>query len=403
MNERVMQFRVGVVVLATAIITAILVLLIDGFPTFGEGRYTVYVFFKQAPGVTAGTPVRKSGILIGRVAKVEFAEDIGLDPSLGVRVTCEIDNNRKIYSNEVPRIEKSILGGDYAIEFTRPAGLPSAEGTAASPPGAAGPPGPAGQPGPKNPAELEAQLGPQVKPGEAIQGQIPGDPLQVIANLEGDLSVAINSIARTSDSVAKTSQNIGDLAQRVNKLIADNGQQFSNVINKAQTALDQIQSTATNLNAIVGDPMMRENIQKVAKDLPRVTLEMTEALATMRQTLQSADRNLTNIEGLTKPLGERGGQLVANIDRATATLDTVFRDLSAVTRAINSSEGTVGRLLNDPQLYQELSAATKNINELTRELKPIIRDARVFSDSLARHPEKLGVRGALFPSSGLKN
>jgi phospholipid/cholesterol/gamma-HCH transport system substrate-binding protein len=36
-----------------------------------------------------------------------------------------------------------------------------------------------------------------------------------------------------------------------------------------------------------------------------------------------------------------------------------------------------------------------NVNHLTLELRPIVDDVRVFTDKIARHPEQLGVRGAL--------
>jgi phospholipid/cholesterol/gamma-HCH transport system substrate-binding protein len=35
-------------------------------------------------------------------------------------------------------------------------------------------------------------------------------------------------------------------------------------------------------------------------------------------------------------------------------------------------------------------------------MKPIIHDARVFSDKIARHPELLGVRGAIQRNAGTK-
>jgi hypothetical protein len=35
-------------------------------------------------------------------------------------------------------------------------------------------------------------------------------------------------------------------------------------------------------------------------------------------------------------------------------------------------------------------------------LKPIVDNAKTLTDKLARHPESLGIRGALKPSSGIK-
>src|SRR5690606_34277665 len=63
MNERAVKFRVGVVVLSTIIITAILVILFSDSGFHGRPQQTLYVKFPEAPGVTIGTPVRKSGIL----------------------------------------------------------------------------------------------------------------------------------------------------------------------------------------------------------------------------------------------------------------------------------------------------------------------------------------------------
>ena len=72
MNERIMQFRVGVMVLAAILIAAILVLLFKG-SSLMQGTYPIYIKFSEAPGVSRDTPVRMDGIRIGRVQEVQFA------------------------------------------------------------------------------------------------------------------------------------------------------------------------------------------------------------------------------------------------------------------------------------------------------------------------------------------
>jgi len=47
-------------------------------------------------------------------------------------------------------------------------------------------------------------------------------------------------------------------------------------------------------------------------------------------------------------------------------------------------------------------AAAANVKNLSGDLRPIVDDIRVFSDKIARHPESLGVRGALDRRPGLK-
>src|SRR5688572_12422374 len=90
MDDRVLRLRVGVVVLAAALITAFLVARFGDLPLPGTGTYTIYVRFPNAPGVTPGTPVRRSGVQIGRVSNVVLKEP------RGVQVELEIDRNRKI-------------------------------------------------------------------------------------------------------------------------------------------------------------------------------------------------------------------------------------------------------------------------------------------------------------------
>src|ERR1700692_2232243 len=107
MDDRIMQFRVGGVVLAVTLIAGFLTLLFGHFPkSILNKTYTVYVEFTQAPGIAPDTPVRKNGILIGRVTKVEL---IG-EQQDKVRVTLAIDQDKKILHSDVVRINVSLLG-----------------------------------------------------------------------------------------------------------------------------------------------------------------------------------------------------------------------------------------------------------------------------------------------------
>ena len=78
MDDRVLRLRVGVVVLAAALITAFLVARFGDLPLMGTGTYTVYIKFPKAPGVSEGTPVRTSGVQIGRVRRILLLKPTGV-------------------------------------------------------------------------------------------------------------------------------------------------------------------------------------------------------------------------------------------------------------------------------------------------------------------------------------
>lgn len=356
MDERVVQFRVGVMVLATLIITGILVVLFGELPSMFKDSYTVYIHFTQAPGVIEDTPIRKSGILIGRVASVGFAEG-----DRGVLVTARINPGVQLYRNEICRLKTSLLG-DSDVEF-----VPSNDRSLPSDP---------------------------IKPGEVIVGLAPTDPLQIIGNLEGNLTEAINSIGRTSNEVGK-------LAAQINELLAGNQDQFSRIVDKFETTLNDLSSAVSSADDILSDPKMKEDIQRTIAELPEVLKDTREAINSLQNTVQLADKNLKNVEGFTKPLGERGGAIIANIETSSQKLDGLLSDFSQLTRKINSSDGSLNMFLTDKDLYQNLNEAAENVACLTREMRPILKDTRVFTDKIARDPGTI-VRGAIRPRSGIK-
>src|SRR6476619_5923308 len=123
MNERQMQFRVGVVVFATMIIGGLLATLSGPLTTswlpWGRRSYTVGIKVDKAPGVDQNTPVRKNGILIGRVKSIEEQPD-------GMLLKAEINSNRPLYAEYEPHIRTTVIG-DATIDFKHKRLLPDAQ------------------------------------------------------------------------------------------------------------------------------------------------------------------------------------------------------------------------------------------------------------------------------------
>jgi phospholipid/cholesterol/gamma-HCH transport system substrate-binding protein len=355
MNDRVMQFRVGVVVLATAIIAGILIVLFGDLPSLVQATYPLKMGFADARGIANGTPVRKNGILVGRVASVQ------LDERGGVSVVADIDSYVPIYRDEQPRIAATLLG-DAEIQLV---------------PGTIRPPRQ------------------RVGKDETLVGAISRDPFEVFATLEPKMGVALDSLTEASAAVSRLSDNL-------DKLLLGEDDTFEKMVRKTESALDSFSLAMANINDVMGDPNARAKLKETLTSLPDVLADLRSTVKGMGTTLDSADRNLRNLEGLTKPLGERGEGMVAQVNQTIGRLDEVLQQAAAFTRALNESQGTIGKLVRDPQVYDDLAQAAANVNGLTKELRPIVNDVRVFADKIARHPEQLGVRGALDRRPGLK-
>ncbi len=398
MDERVVKFRVGVMVISTMFLAGILLMLFSDAGSIVRPKYSIIIHFNEAPGVTEGTPVRKSGILIGRVTKVDFAQEGG------VNVTAEINEGVVLYRSEVPQVTGSLLGGDVVIQFikrTRPPALisPPNENKDGQPnaPVEEHRTGDAGQvkTEPATPPAVSPTQREIIQPGDYITGIVAPSPVEVITNLEGNLAGAIDTLSNAGNEVGK-------VAASINRLIDGNEDSLNSIIEKTETTLASFQKALENIDDVIGNPEVRENLRRSVDELPQLLSDTRGAMNTVRTTVESVDRNLRNLEGFTAPLGERGAEIIDGVDRTMLRLDGLISELSDFGKKLNSGEGSLGRIMSDPELYQNLNKAAQNIAQLTCELRPVVADARVFADKIARHPELLGVRGAIRQSPGTK-
>src|SRR5664279_3815767 len=102
MNERVMQFRIGMFVIVAGLVLAMLIVWFGESPQLLRDHVFIRVHFSEAPGVAEGTPVRKSGIRIGQVSSIVFDERP--DQPDGVLVTLSLEKQYHLRKGSVPRI-----------------------------------------------------------------------------------------------------------------------------------------------------------------------------------------------------------------------------------------------------------------------------------------------------------
>jgi phospholipid/cholesterol/gamma-HCH transport system substrate-binding protein len=409
MNERRMQFRVGVIVFATVIVGGILATIYDPLPTgwlpWGQSTYRIGIELPQAPGIGPNSPVRKNGILIGRVNSIEDKGD-------GVVLHTDVETDRPLLTNQVPHIRTSVLG-DATIDFvTTPTNVP--------------------------PQPLED--------GAVIRGVVDPQPLDAIAKL-GDLQ---QDFANASRALEGAGNEVATLARRVNNAFGDETEEgrVTRLLDTTERAMGQFAQTMTAMNDIIGDvpadapqpgvpqpgvvvpqppvqppgqppvnapqpgvgpapidgEQMRQRIRQGLNELPDAVREARITMQQFRGTLELANKNLRNLEGFTEPLGQQGEAIAASLMNAVQGLDQLVRDFNALTVALNNREGTIGRLIHDGQVYENLNRLMFNANEVicridvfVKSLRPIRDDVRAFTDKVGREPGRI-ISGAVNPS-----
>ena len=150
-------------------------------------------------------------------------------------------------------------------------------------------------------------------------------------------------------------------------LMAMASEEFSDIKGKIVELVDNLNATVCNLNTLVDNN--DANITSAIANLNAVLAELKQSgiienVDNFTQKLDGAgerlDSILVNVNAITTDLKEReaGRELAESI----ATLNEVLAK-------INSNEGSVGGLLNDRQLYDNLTTATNNLSVLLADLK----------------------------------
>jgi len=358
MNERQLQFRVGMLAILSLGIGAWLVVQFGELRELWQPTYTVEVRFTEAPGVFSGTPVKTNGVKVGAVREVTLA-----DP--GVIVTLEIETTYPLHEDAEVSLSRGLLGDTSVNVLPGGSGKPLAKG-----------------------AKLVAE--PYL------------DPMESIARMEANVSTALSSFQTTSDEWRKVGTNLNGLMETNRGQLDLVVERMAESLHEFTVAMKTFSASAKQANAVLGDPQNQENLRKTLESVPMLVEDTRAAIVAVRTAVQKADENLANLAETTGPLADRSASIVTRLDATLANVEAVSRELREFSQMANAEGGTLREIATDPSLYRNLDRSAESMAILLANMQPILKDLRVFSDRIARHPELMGVGGALAPSDGTK-
>lgn len=139
---------------------------------------------------------------------------------------------------------------------------------------------------------------------------------------------------------------------------------------QVQAMIPKLDSIMTSLNTLLADPAlagMLHNVEDMSANLKQSTAELNTMMAGMNKTLpgvmRHASNTLANTEALTDNLSQI--DLNATMAKVNRTLDNVER----MTETLNSKEGTLGLMMHDRTLYDNLNNVVGDADSLVQDLK----------------------------------
>lgn len=167
-------------------------------------------------------------------------------------------------------------------------------------------------------------------------------------------------------------------------------------INKTLASLDLL---INQISAIL-DPNTKGNLQSIIANLSSTSKQLERLMATQSAVL---GKTITNVEAITGNFARNGGKIdstLGNLQKTTASLANANIDqtLHSVTRtmnkleqtinAVNSKQGSIGMLLNDRQLYDELRMTNRSLTTLLNDIR--VNPKRYVSVSVFGKKQKSG-------------
>ena len=411
MNEQTMRFRLGIFVLGSVILLAVLLILFGGFPNLFR-RYDHYtVLFNDASGLSPGTPVRRSGVRIGEVEKVELDNETGK-----VRVGIKVDSRYTLRKGDQPVVARGLIGGDSAIDFVRPRTAPQPPDTTPVEPGAVltGRPQPDAGDIAKEVARVmptaEETLASMQKVFNSLDRMTPlvEQSLRELRDVAKETRATIPELRRTSDELQVAARNWGKVGERLDVLLRTNEDKLVKSLDNLNEALKRVNATFNEENQRNLTEGLR-NLRNGTSQLDSLTRNTDELIKESRKTVQRVNDSVTrsnqvldNMQKATRPLADRSESLTRNLDESAAKLNQIMGALGGFVGGTGRTDGTLQRFLNDPSLYNHLDEAACGVARLLPRMDRALQDLEIFADKIARHPEALGIGGVVRPSVGLK-
>jgi phospholipid/cholesterol/gamma-HCH transport system substrate-binding protein len=233
----------------------------------------------------------------------------------------------------------------------------------------------------------------------------------VTINLQEDVLIPKNSVAVISSSLTGTSSiNImpgnasqylkaGDTLQSSNNpdLVGKVMNSLDPILISAKQTIDTLKRVLINFNDIL-DPQTKANLQKIIANLESGTENLNGLLDNQNGALA---KTLVNAEEFTRNLNQNNEKLNASIENfnqfsekltdlelksTVDELNTTITQVQTLIGKFNQSDGSIGLLLNDPKLYNNLEQTAKSLNTLLDDFR--IHPKRYVSFSLFGKKEK---------------
>ncbi|HEU0054244.1 MAG TPA: MlaD family protein [Longimicrobium sp.] len=344
---------VGVVVLAGILVALVGAIWLSG-QSFGEPQRQLRAVFSEVGVLAEGSPVKYRGVKVGRVSKIALAPR-----GNGVLVDMAVADDIVLPGDVGMVVSPESFFGDWQVAIVSRATVKNLDFVRMN--------------------GVDAYPGatmPDITQLTAVAADIAQD-MQILSD-----RVQIAFTEETARDIARTVANVQDVSDQLRGFFDQQtrvyGQVSNNVLESTaniRRATGEASLAARDIRTTISEgeiSQMLQNARTASANLAALSTQLNSAASgipglvaradtTMRSFGQTATTLNTTIQGL-QPQLQGVGSAVQEAQQAMATLNRAMQRMS-------EGQGSIGRLLNDPALYEETQRAIATLQRLLADIQ----------------------------------
>jgi phospholipid/cholesterol/gamma-HCH transport system substrate-binding protein len=328
-QERSIEVKVGALILVSLAILGGFILVMGGLSF--EKTYSVYVDFDNPGGLQSGAAVRIAGVKVGSVKELEFLGG-RIDPRTGRRVLvrAKVDIEQKV---------KDAVHDDADFYVTTQGVL--GEQFLAIDPGSAD--------------------RPVLQDGAIVKGIDPPRLDLFLAKAYELLDATVSGIRNSRQTISDIVNDTAGLLRGLNVVVTDNKDRIDRIVaNVEEMTVEAKKLTRDARVNYVDNPQLIRTVDNVEQLTSEIRRDAGPMLKDAREALASLNRVSATVGAPEQQ--EKIRKALTDIAQLAERANATASDAQAIVAHIKKGEGTVGALVMDEEIYDDMQ-------ELVRDLK----------------------------------
>lgn len=200
-----------------------------------------------------------------------------------------------------------------------------------------------------------------------------GTKAAIVTDLLGTASVELHpGLSKSFLEIGSTLE--GEMSSGLMGTISDD------IMPTVTTIIPHIDSLLLAVNTLVSDPALLASVRRLDNimiNLESSSLQLTRALGGVPTLVNTANGTMVNIKEMSENLSQISSDLAAvsaelkglPIDSMTTNLNNLISNLERASAQLNSTNSSLGLLLNDPGLYDNLNNTAAHLDSILIDLK----------------------------------